>query len=103
MWVPPKLEGVELTPLQGKIRRGTRSGYLVESGGNWHSFLARQRVTIQLTSMPHPTKVLRAKAVILNGVELFLQPCGTCGEETYREKHQRFCEACRKRKQKKRA
>ncbi len=53
--------------------------------------------------MPHPTKVLRAKAVILNGLELFLQPCEKCGEETYREKQQRFCEACQKRKQKKRA
>jgi len=53
--------------------------------------------------MPIYKKVLRAKAIILNGVELFLQPCESCGEEIYREKNQRFCEACQKKKQKKRA
>jgi Zn finger protein HypA/HybF involved in hydrogenase expression len=48
-------------------------------------------------------KVIRAKSVILNGVELFLAACESCGEETYREKHERLCEGCRKKKQKKRA
>jgi hypothetical protein len=49
------------------------------------------------------TKVIRAKSVILDGVELFLAPCEGCGEENYRGQGQRFCEACRKKKQKKRA
>jgi hypothetical protein len=58
---------------------------------------------MRVTEMPPHGKVLRAKAVILNGVELFLQPCESCGEETYREKNRRFCESCQKKKQKKRA
>jgi hypothetical protein len=49
------------------------------------------------------TKIIRAKSAILRGVELFLGNCEGCGEEAYREKGQRFCAVCQKKKQRKRA